>query len=150
MNSLVFYTYDDLTARPFGLLDLGQVAPRSSDDINMQVRNVSDTYQAEDVIVEVQAGAAASQLFLSLDGDSFSHSVVIGDIAPGAGSVVFVLRRVTPSNAASGITFANLTATPAGWMSVVDHSSSTNVALDAEVVIPAFDDPTQPPIPEGP
>lgn len=150
MDALTFYSYDDYTRRIS--LPLGPAAPRSSDDLALQVHNDSDTYQADDVVVTV-GGTDSDQLFVSLDGDTFSQSITVGDIPPGAGSLVFTLRRVTASTADEGPASATLIATPGSWTSVVDNSASTNIALDAEVDLDdteTDDDTTQPPIPEGP
>lgn len=147
MNTLIFYTSDDYTAR--SVLDLGPVAPRSSDDLDMQIFNSSPSFQAEDVAVTV-AGDDAGQLLLSLDGDSFFRTVTLGDIPPGAVSTVFTVRRVTPSDAAAGSNTAELSAAPAAWSSVADSGTSTNVSLDADVDLDVdLDDITEPPTPEG-
>lgn len=144
MNTLIFYTYDDFTAR--ASLPLGPVAPRSSDDLLMQVRNTSGSYQATEVTVAV-SGDDAEQLLLSLDGDIFTPTITVGDIPPGAGGAVFTLRRVTPSTAVDGAASAVLTATPSGWSDAVDTSTSDNVDLDADVDIDIEpdDDNTNPP-----
>lgn len=141
MNTLTFYTYDDYTVRTE--LTLGPVAPRSSDDLLMQLRNTGNTFQAEDVTVEV---SDTDQLLLSMDGDTFTRTVTVGDIPPGSGSAVFTLRRVTPSTAGTGAASGTLTASPAAWTNVLDQSLSDNIPLDAEVDLDAADDDiTNPP-----
>lgn len=129
MDTLRFYIVD--TAAVVTTFDIGTVGPASSDDTRVRVQNTGDTYQAEDVIVSV-AGPDAIQLWLSLDGDVFTPTVTLGDIAPGANSSTFWLRRVTPDGTAGGSYTADLIATPAGWTSAADTSTSDNVPITTE------------------
>lgn len=129
MDTLRFYVVE--TASVMTAFDLGTVGPASSDDTRVRVQNTSDSYQAEDVTVSV-AGTDAVQLWLSLDGDVFTPTVTLGDIAPGANSSTFWLRRVTPSSTAAGTCTAGLTATPAGWTSAADTSTSENTFITTE------------------
>jgi hypothetical protein len=143
VESLVFYTYQDYQL--LTQFDFGPVAPRSSDDVQMQVINTSQSYQAADVIVNVDDGDDAAQLLLSLEGDTFGVSINVGTIPPGAGCVPFWLRRVTPSDA-TGIGSASLLATPTAWTEPVDTSTSDNVGLDSDTDNDVTDfDPTTPP-----
>lgn len=129
MESLGFYDVEIATTTT--TLDIGTVAPTSSDDSMLRVVNNSDLYQAEDVTVTV-AGPDAIQLWLSNDGDNFSASIGVGDIPPGGLSGTFWLRRVTPANSALGARHAVVVATPNSWSNPVDTSTSGNVALSTE------------------
>ena len=127
MESLVFYDY--LSADPITSLTIGLVAPRSSDDTTLRIGNDSDTYQAEDVIVSVVDNGDGDQLWLSLDGDNFAASVLIGDIPPNSVSGPFWLRRVTPSTQADDTCTAELSALSAAWTYAADTGTSDNVPL---------------------
>lgn len=129
MNSLTFY--DVSTVSTPTTLTLDDAAPGSSDDTMLRVLNTSDLYQAEDVTVSL-TGPDAIQLWLSTDGDTFTASIEVGDIAPGGTSATFWLRRVTPTTHSPGTCTAQLTATPTAWTSPVDTSGSTNIPLDTE------------------
>lgn len=112
MVDLAFWGYLD----PAQLLtcDLGVVAARSSDDIQLRITNLDTEYTATGITVTVTGGAAA-QLWLSDDGEVFGDSVQVGDVPALAASAPFWLRRVTPSTAAAGAYTAGLLATATGW-----------------------------------
>lgn len=129
MEALAFY--DIATVSNPTTLDIGIGAPGSSDDTLLRVSNLSDLYQAEDVTVEV-TGPDALQLWLSLDGDTFTTAITVGDIPPGGGSPTIWLRRVTSSTTSPGDYQAALTATPTGWTHPVDTTPSDNIPLDTE------------------
>lgn len=104
------------------LLQWGPVAPGSSDERELRVRNLSDSYWAAAVVVAVTGpdypGAPASvaeQHWLSTDGDRFTASVALGDLGPRAISPVLTLRRVTPPDAAPGDGGFMVVATAADW-----------------------------------
>ncbi len=131
METLAFYS----TEQPAALtsLSLGTVGPGTSDDTRLMVYNSSDTYQAQDVVVAATGSTVdADQLYFSLDGEVFTGQLDLGDIAPLATSSIFTLRRVTPSDASTGLATAALTATPSGWSLPVDTSTSDDVALPTE------------------
>jgi hypothetical protein len=121
--------FDVETQANISTLNIGTVAPSSSDDTPLRLLNTSDQFQAEDVTVAA-TGTDAVQLWLSLDGDSFAASINIGDIPPSGTSDTFWLRRVTPSTSATGGRSAALSATPAAWTAPVDTSSTDNIPLD--------------------
>lgn len=127
METLLFFDQDANAGTT--ALSLGTVAPHSSDDTQLNVVNGSDLYQAQDVTVTV-SGDDAIQLWLSLDGDTFTASINLGDIAPRSASPTFWLRRVTSDD--TGACTAALTATPAAWTDPIDTSTSTNIPLDTE------------------
>ncbi len=109
-------------------LALGAAAPSSSDDITLRVANTSDLYRAREVTVSV-GGNNQAQLHVSINGDDFYPSIIVGDIAPGGLSIPFTLRRVTPYNSQATCA-AVLTVTPAGWANPADTSPSDDVGLD--------------------
>jgi hypothetical protein len=108
-------------------LPLSNVAPSSSADSGLWITNDSD-YRAEDVVVQV-SGTNSNQLWLSLDGITFTPSIDVGDISPGGASIPFWLRRVTASTDALGGCSASIVATPASWTIPIDDSTSTNIPL---------------------
>ncbi len=129
MNFLVFYDAADATTA-ITISNLGTCAPGSSADSQYFVYNTSDSFQANDVTITL-AGPQADQIWLSLDGDRFTASVELGDIAPNAGSLPLYLRRVTPTGTAQGAACAaQLIATPSSWSDAVDYSLSTNIGLE--------------------
>lgn len=125
MDALSFYDVDNVAL--ITTLDLGEVAPSSSDDITLRVVNISDQHQADDVTVSTDAPG----LLLSVDGEVFTASIDVGGIVPKGTSAPFVLRRVTASTEHGGGS-ATLTATPAAWTGSFDQSTSDNIPLDTE------------------
>src|SRR3954469_9015784 len=119
--------FDAETVLATSALDLGTVAPRSSDDSGLWLTNGSD-FLAEDVTVTV-SGGDSGQLWLSLDGEAFYASINVGDIAPGGSSIPFWLRRVTSSASSTGGRNGSVTATPSAWSNPVDTSTSDNIPL---------------------
>lgn len=109
-------------------LDLGEVAPGSSDDSGMWITNDSDM-RAEDVVITVY-GDNPHCLLLSLDGVTFTASINVGSVAPGGASTPFWVRRITPSSTPTDtISTANLMATPGSWVDITDDSTSDNIPL---------------------
>lgn len=127
METLSFYDVENAASTT--TLDIGTVAPHSSDDSMLRVVNNSGLYQAQDVIVSV-TGDDAIQLWLSTDGDTFAASISVGDISPGGSSPTFWLRRVTDSTI--GTCSASVQATPARFSDPMDTSTSDNIALNTE------------------
>lgn len=127
MESLVFYDY--VTTDPITSLELGVVAPRSSDDTVLRIGNTSDTYQAEDIVVAVEGVGDDHQLWLSTDGDSFASSIVVGDVPPNSLSGPFWLRRVSASTEPDGDCSAVLSAVPTAWTSTADAGATESIAL---------------------
>lgn len=121
MDDLSFYDVENAVV--VTTLDLGTIAPHSSDDTLLRVANNSTAYQAEDVTV----AATSIQLWLSVDGDNYTASIDLGDIPPNGTSSPFWLRRVTP--AGTGAQTGSLTATPASWSDPIDTSTSGNISL---------------------
>jgi hypothetical protein len=128
MDSLAFY--DVRAVATVTTLDLGDVAPSSSDDLMLRVVNLSDIYVAKDVTVTTD-NPDAVQIWLSTDGDNFSSSIELGNIPPGGSSYTFFLRRVTPSDA-TGIGDAILLAEPAAWAPSGEATASDNIPLETD------------------
>lgn len=128
-SPLSFYDVAAAASAAFPL-DLGSIAPASSDDTQLRVHNDSGAYQADDVIVTVTGGDDGLDLYLSLDGDTYTASVGLGDIPPGAYSPVFWMRRITDSFAADGTRLATLQATPADWSQPGASGTSDNIPLE--------------------
>jgi hypothetical protein len=126
VEALTFYDFASPTA--ITALDLGAVAPRSSDDMQIRLFNSSDSYQASDVLIEI-TGDDTDQLYVSLDGETFTSTCGIGDIPPNAISAPFWLRRVTASTATTGPATATLSATPGAWTYPLDTTADDDVPL---------------------
>jgi hypothetical protein len=128
MDALIFYDVSGITTTTS--LDLGTVAPATSDDTQLRVYNSSGFYQAQDVTVTI-TGPDATQLWLSLDGDVFGGTAEVGDIPPGGYSPIFWLRRINDSFSITGARTATLQATPASWSDPDDTAgTSDNIPLD--------------------
>lgn len=122
MDALSFYDVA-ATGTTTGL-DLGTIAPVSSDDTQLRIYNSSTSAQADNVIVTVD-GDNDSDIYLSTDGARFTATAEVGDIAPGSYSSVFWMRRVTDSFALNGTYTATLHATAGSW-------SDPNISPDTE------------------
>lgn len=120
---------------PDGWLDWGSVAAGSSADLTCRVRNLSDDYTATGILVEVDGPLVASVTdvsgahYLSADGQTFTATCAVADLAPGQTSDPFTIRRVTAPDAAGAGGFS-LTATAAAWYPAAaggtdDSTSST-------------------------
>lgn len=97
-------------------IDFTTVPARSSNDTTLRVKNESSSYRARDVTVAFTAGPNDPyEFFLSLDGETFTASVTLGDLAPTAFSRSITLRRVTPSTTAPGSYRCNLRASATSW-----------------------------------
>lgn len=86
---------------------LGDAPRRSSADWRFRVRNMSGTYIAKAVTVHLE-GDDATQLLLSLDGDTWAASAELGDVNAFSVSGPIWLRLVTPSTADTGASTATV------------------------------------------
>lgn len=127
MDSLRFYDY--ASADSIEVLEIGKVAPRSSDDTTLRIGNLSETYQAEDVTVVVEDAGDGAQIWLSLDGDIFGATIAVGDIPPNSISGPFWMRRVTPSTQPDGAYGASLSASASSWTYAADTGASESLPL---------------------
>lgn len=97
-------------------LNMGAATPlRTTNDLRFRVKNTSTLYAAKAVTVSL-TGPDAGQLYLSLDGITFTATAELGDLAATATSAPIWLRRVTPSTAALGAHTATVQATPTAWV----------------------------------
>ncbi len=102
-------------------LDFGDTPRSSSADKIFRIKNLSDTYLANDVEVNFEAitnttPSVPGQYLLSLDGSTFQSAISVGDLSPGAISPPVILRRVTPSNAVLSVwTFRLIVDAQGGW-----------------------------------
>ncbi len=129
MEKLVFYNDNQgvlITQEQITTVDLGTVAPASSDDTRLRIGNPSPTYQADDVVVTSES---TDQLLLSVDGDTYAPAINLGDLPPSGISDPFYLRRITPSTAPPGGYTGTLRATPTAWLAPIDTSASNNIPL---------------------
>lgn len=95
-------------------------APRSStEDRVFRIKNLSDTYTANDVVVSVQSltdtTPSFAGSFLFSTGGSFTSTVTIPIIYPNGVSNQITVRRVTPSNAVLSIWAARMKAEATTW-----------------------------------
>jgi hypothetical protein len=104
-------------------LPWGIIAPGSSADKDVRVKNCSANYTAIDVTVSVDtmdieepALSVAVQHLLSTDGQRFIAAVDIGTLPPGATSSRITVRRVTSLDADLGDGDFQLLAHPTEWV----------------------------------
>lgn len=82
-------------------LNWGPAAPGSSADVPVRVKNMSEVYFANDIVLsvydtgDVATPSVAAQHLVSVDGATFAATVNMGDLAPQAISGPVTLRRVT-------------------------------------------------------
>lgn len=133
-------------------LPWGDVAPGSSADQRLRVRNASDDYTATAVIVAVgdpadpTATSAAGQHLVCADGNVFASAVDIGDLAPGATSDPIVLRRITAPDSAPGPAGFTLTATATSWQPAaadVDAATAAGDVYDPDAAAAPVEDPEE-------
>lgn len=101
-------------------LDWGDSPRSSSDDVTFRVKNLSSTLTASDITLSCDAitdgsPSVAGMHLLSLDGSTFTATVNIASLAPGAISSVVTMRRVLPSNAPLGKWALRTHAAAASW-----------------------------------
>ena len=104
-----------------GSWDFGDMARSASSDVLFRVKNLSPSLSATSVVVSVGAAtdpspSFASEFLLSPDGVTFTSSVNVGTIAPGATSSQVTLRRVSSSTSALGPWAGRVTAIPAAMV----------------------------------
>lgn len=107
----------------------GVVAPGSSADLRLRVRNLSDDYTAAAVVLTLAdqgtyAMSPAAQHGLSADGLTFAAVLKLGDLGPQATSGQFVVRRVVDPGADAGPALFTLSATPGAWLPTGDDTGS--------------------------
>lgn len=92
-------------------IDWGTVAPGSSFEVALRVKNRSTVYVARDVVVAV----TDAWHYLSADGHTWTATVELGDLPCLALTGRLWLRRVVPPGAPAGAGSAELTATAGSW-----------------------------------
>lgn len=115
----------------------GVVAPASSADLRLRVRNLSDDYTAAGVVLGFADDGSytlgpAVQHGLSGDGQSFTAVLELGDLAPQATSGPVWVRRFTDPGADLGPAVFTLSATPSAWLPAADDT--TGSAADDDVI----------------
>jgi hypothetical protein len=104
--------------------DWGDCPRGSSADKTFRVKNISSAQTANtitvsvDVLTDATGGAppVGGQHTLSTDGTTFTATISIGNLAPGAMSGVLTIRRNTPSNAQLGVWAFRVQAAAATWV----------------------------------
>jgi hypothetical protein len=99
--------YDELTDKRISptAFDFGDVSPGTSVDRLFRVRNASNSFDANDIVISTESvGAVASpsvdaQYYFSTDGEEFASTVTINELAPGQVSGQITIRQVVPSDA---------------------------------------------------
>lgn len=96
--------------------DWGDVPQGSSADKAFAVKNLSTTKTATNTVVSIESltdttPSVAAEHLLSLDGTTFTATVTVPTLAPGA-SQSLTVRRVTPSNAVLSTWDARIVAVP--------------------------------------
>lgn len=99
--------------------DWGDTARGSTEDRVFRVKNRSDVYTAGTITVGIEALSDTSPShagsFLLSSGGSFTNSVSIGNLFPGAVSGTITVRRATPVNAVLSTWMARVFATATTW-----------------------------------
>lgn len=100
--------------------DWGDVQRNSNGTIDFRVKNPSATLTANDVTLTTEALTNTSpsippQFTYSPDATTYTSSLNIGDLAPGAISSVLTVKRTTPSNAALSLWWARVIASAASF-----------------------------------
>jgi hypothetical protein len=101
-------------------LDWGDASRNSGETRMFRVKNLTPDMKATGFQFSYEALTDATptqvgQHSLSLDGSTYSSTVSIGELAPGAISPVIYARRVTASTAALGVWALRLKASATGW-----------------------------------
>jgi hypothetical protein len=114
-------SFTDLFTNPLAgsALDEGDIVQSSSGDKQLQVTNASPTRTAQSISVFTEVNtdtvpSVAAQYLVSTDGVNFSATVVVASLSPGQSQEI-TLRRVTPSNAATGGFTPRLVARAGSW-----------------------------------
>lgn len=150
-GSLIFWHPVDDEPITETFLPWGDVAPGSSADQRLRVRNASDDYTAAAVVVAVgdpadpDAVSAAGQHLVSADGYTFTPAVDIGDLAPGATSDPIVLRRITAPETPDGPAGFTLTATATTWQPATADTTAAAAGdvYDADTAAAPVEDPEE-------
>lgn len=121
IDRLVFWDPTTNVALAAAGLDWGNVPRSSSADKTFRVKNVSTTKTAQGIVISPEALSDTSpsvpgQHLFSTDGTTFTASINIGDLAPGATSSVLYVRRVTPSNAVLSAWAFRVKAVATAWV----------------------------------
>lgn len=134
-------------------LPAGNVAAGSSTDVRLRVKNTSTDYTASDVTVAVAgpadpAAADGSPMhLLSVDADTFTPSVPVGDLAAGQVSDPVTVRRTTAPDAAAQTYAYTLTATAGGWQPAVAGATTGATPIgssyDPDAAQPLLEDPEE-------
>lgn len=101
--------------------DWGNVPRASSANKTFRIKNLSTTKTAQGVEVFPEGltpgvPSVPGMLLLSTDGVTFTPSVSLGNLAPGASSGTITVRRVVPSNAQVSVWSARLVADAVAWV----------------------------------
>lgn len=101
--------------------DLGDVERSSTASKTFRVKNVSSTLTAQGINLNYDAlydgtPTVVSGLSSSPDGSTFTSTLNIGDLAPGATSGVLTMRISLPANAPLGVWAPRLKADATSWV----------------------------------
>jgi hypothetical protein len=101
-------------------LDWGDVARNTIEIRQVRIKNLSATQTANTVTVSAtginaSGTEATSQHSFSLDNVTFTTTVSLGNLAPGAISPIIYVRRNTLAASPTGLYATRLTAVPASW-----------------------------------
>jgi hypothetical protein len=100
--------------------DFGDVRQTSSADKQFRVHNNSVAQTASTITISCETltdttPSVPPQFTFSTDGTTFSATVTIASLAPGATSSALTVRRVTPSNATLSLWWARIVASAGSW-----------------------------------
>lgn len=120
-NILVFWDPEDDLSAAGDLLDWGDVPQGSTADKAFRVKNNSSAQTANTIVVNAQMGQTTTDpvpsdsLLFSLNGTTWTPSVSIAALSPGAVSGQIRVRRTTPLNAQPSNWAPRVVATVGSW-----------------------------------
>lgn len=115
----IWHPTDDVRASS-AYFDFAETPRNSQMTLLSRVKNLSPTQTATGVTLSTDVltdatPSLSTQYQVSLDGVTYSNSISLGNIAPGAMSPVFRVRRNTSATAALGLWSLRLKASPTSW-----------------------------------
>jgi hypothetical protein len=120
-NILIFYEPDEESTAKGDLLDWGDVPQGSTADKTFRLKNNSAAQTAYDIVINAQMGLTTTDpipsdsLLFSMDGNTWTKSVTLAALSPGAMSGQIQVRRTTPLNAQPSNWAPRVVATVGSW-----------------------------------
>jgi hypothetical protein len=110
---------DDNTSADGAFFDWGDIQRNTTSDKTFRIKNNSATLTANGIVISQQTltdtTPSVNSQFTFSDGGAFASSIDIGNLAPGAISVVVTKRFTRPSNAILSLWTSRTIANPTSW-----------------------------------